>query len=405
MFGTVGKYYLHRITGHSGLFWPIFPLFLLGRGVTFTGIGTLLAVQAGTTLVAEVPTGYVGDHIGRRNSLVAGSLLVAFAELGFVLSGGFVGFVAVYVTYGLGRALRSGSGDAWLYDVLGTRNRATEFTRIRGRGESATHWASALCMLASGGLYVLDPTYPFIAAAGLTFVNAAVLTSFPVVSVGADDTTGISLGGIRPVIGETLRSRTLRTVVVTATAFFAVERAITEFIPSVTMSVVDTSNLLDGIVSDPTVVQVFSVGVLFALLTATSAVAGSFAGRVERTVGAVYGLLLASSISAAFLAGAAVAAEIAVVGFVLTKTADALARPLVIGHVNEHLQTAGRATILSVLSMGFTLTQLPVLVGVGGLADYTTVLTVVTALGVGFLVVVGATALSRYRPHRVDSTR
>lgn len=194
---------------------------------------------------------------------------------------------------------------------------------------------------------------------------------------------------------------TVLAFVVVATAFFAVERAITEFIPTVTTSVVDTSTLLSGIASDPTVVRTLSVGVLFAFLTATSVVAGSFAGRVRRTVGVVYGLLVASVVSAVFLAGATLAAELAVVGFVLTKTTDALVRPLVVGDVNEHLRTAGRATILSVLSMVFTLTQLPVLVGIGGLADHTTVRAAVTVLGVGFVVVAtGVIVLSTRRsPH------
>lgn len=379
------------MTGQSGLFWPIFPLFLLSRGVSFAGIGTLLAVQAGTTLVAEIPTGFVGDHIGRRNSLVVGSVLVGVAELGFVAAHGFPGFVAVYVAYGLGSALRSGSGDAWLYDVLAARGESARFTAVRGRGESATHWASALCMVASGGLYLVDPAVPFLAAAGLTVLNTAVLTTFPPVrnSDTDADEMAIPLGALAPLVRETLGSAVLRSVVVIAAAFFAIERAITEFVPTVAKSAIDTTEWIQHIAADPTVVQVFSVGLLFAFLTATSAVAGSFTGRVQRSLGAVAGLVLAGSISAVFLASAWLSTGLAIAGFVLVKTADAIVRPLVTGYVNDQLEIAGRATILSVMSMVFTVTQMPVLVATGALADSTGVRPAVAALGLGFLCVVG----------------
>ena len=397
MVGTVGRYYLHRTTGQTGLFWPVFPLFLLSRGVTFAGIGTLLAVQAGTTLLAEIPSGVVGDKVGRRNALVLGSLSVLAAEVGFVVADGFIEFVGVYVAFGFGRAMRSGSGDAWLYDALLERGTSDRFTAVRGRGESATHWASAVCMLASGVLFFVDPTAPFLAAAGLTAVNAAVLATLPPVGDGTDRQTDVPVREVLPLARKTVTAPALRKVIVVAAAFFAIERSVTEFIPTVTTAVVDTSTLLRGVTGDPTVVEVLSVGVLFAALTATSAVAGRFAGRVEQSVGAVVGVVAAGVLSALVLAGAVVSPWVAVCGFVLVKTADALVRPLITGYVNERIRTAGRATVLSVTSMVFTVTQLPVLVGIGALGDHASPRMAVAALGVGFLTVTG-TVLAFERP-------
>ena len=116
------KYYCYQATVTFGFFWPVFTIFLLDRGLTYTQIGLLSSLSAGLVVVSEIPTGYVGDRIGRRNSLLVGSVLLACSLFGFIVARTFAAFAGLWVLWGLGLAFRSGSDDAWLYDALADRS-------------------------------------------------------------------------------------------------------------------------------------------------------------------------------------------------------------------------------------------------------------------------------------------
>jgi hypothetical protein len=60
---SVGRYYAYRATLSVGFITPVFTLFLL-RTLSFTEVGVLSAVYAGLSVVGEIPTGYVADHLG-----------------------------------------------------------------------------------------------------------------------------------------------------------------------------------------------------------------------------------------------------------------------------------------------------------------------------------------------------
>lgn len=386
--GLVGRYYLHRAAMTTGFFWPIFPLFLRARGVSFTGIGTLLAIEAAVVILAEVPTGFVGDAIGRKRSLVAGTVLTLVAELGFVVAHEFRTFAVIYACFGLARTFQSGSGDAWLYDVLGANHEEGEFTRIRGRGGSVTHWASTGAMIASGLLYAVNPNLPFLASAALAAVDVGVLLSFPA-SEDAE-VTRVSAAETIPLLSRTLQRSSVWSFVAVAAIFFGIERAVSEFIPHATASVLGGAIPLPA---DGGASGVVFIGVFFAGFTATSAVASMYAGPIRQRFGAPATLAGTGFLSALLLAGTVLVRPIAVVGFVVVKTADALLLPVVNGYVNDVTETAGRATTLSAISMLFNVSKMPLLVGAGAVADLTNVFVAVSALGVSFVLLATAVFL------------
>jgi MFS family permease len=73
------KYYLYSVTLSHGFVVAIGVQYLRFQGLSFTQIGTIQAVFMASLVLGEVPTGYIGDRIGRRNSLLVGSLLAAFS--------------------------------------------------------------------------------------------------------------------------------------------------------------------------------------------------------------------------------------------------------------------------------------------------------------------------------------
>lgn len=286
------RYYLHRASITTGFFWPIFPLILLDRGIAFTGIGTLLAIEAAVMLLSEVPTGFIGDAIGRRNSLLIGSGLMLIGELGFVVAHHFWAFVLVYICFGLARTFQSGSGDAWLYDILLSENNEGTFTEIRGRGESTTHWMGAVAMVSSGVLYTINPIAPFFAAAALASIDIMILMTLPNGEVAQD--TQVATTEVLSLVYSFLSKASVWPFVAIAAVFFGIERAVSEFIPSVTTKVLSASIPVSAVGSSG---DVIFVGVFFAGFTVTSALVSSFAGRVRSWVGAPIALMFAGYLS------------------------------------------------------------------------------------------------------------
>jgi len=149
-------------------------LFFSHRG-TFTQIAILEAIYNLTTLVGEIPTGYIGDRVGRRNSLLVGTTLISFTLVGIGLSSSFQALAVLYVCWSAGYNFRSGSEDAWLYDTLTDGRSEDAFANVRGRGESIALAIGAAAAITGGYLGSIDLSYPWFVASAMTAVGVLVL--------------------------------------------------------------------------------------------------------------------------------------------------------------------------------------------------------------------------------------
>jgi MFS family permease len=112
------RYYVYRTTTFPGFVFPVTTLFLLARDRSFSGIA--LAGSAGLVVgvLGEVPTGYVADQLGRRDTLLAAAVCHTFAQAGYLLVWSVPAAVVVCAVTALAESLQSGTLDAWLYDAL-----------------------------------------------------------------------------------------------------------------------------------------------------------------------------------------------------------------------------------------------------------------------------------------------
>jgi MFS family permease len=192
----VARYYLYTATKSHGFVVPVAVQYLLDSGLTFTQVGTVEAVFMAAWTLGEVPTGYVGDRIGRLNALVASKLLTVTALLTLGFGRTFPAFVAGYALWSLGVTFRSGAGSAWLYEALEARFDTREYTRIRGRGSAVQLSVTAVGSVLGGWLAATDWLYPFLANAALVTAGIPVLVTF-----GTDDRDA---DGATPGTGEVL---------------------------------------------------------------------------------------------------------------------------------------------------------------------------------------------------------
>jgi MFS family permease len=400
--GLVRRYYLYRATLSLGFITPVFTLFLL-RTLSFTQVGALSAIVSVLSVVGEVPTGYVGDRLGRRASLLLSVVFTVASLAGFVVASGFLWYAFLYALWALAMTFRSGSIDAWLYDVLDERLDADSFSHVRGRGDAVQRWTAAVSMVAGGLLYGLDPTYPFVAAVAFNSLGIVVLLSLPKNHQYAD--RGDDDGRLGPregfaVVRNHLTKPPLRSLVLYVTLFYAVvgvsgtyvqPMAVETLAPSAAdlgLAVPAEGALAAARAGEAGPAIALGLGVLYAVLTAVSSAGGYYAGAIEDRLGVRHAIVAATVLTAVVLLLPAAAALLAIPAIAAIRTGRPLLQPIANGYINDHAEEVGRATLLSAVSMLYMTFRTPLALGAGAVADATAATTTVAALG-GFFLVVG----------------
>jgi MFS family permease len=381
---TILTYYAYRATSNPGFFYPIYTLFLLANDLTYTQIGTIATIQAVLVVAGEVPTGYLGDRIGRRNSLVIGSVLFSLSTASFLVATDFPGFIVTFCLLSLGHTFVSGSGDAWLYDTLADQVDEDRFTYVRGRGAAIGQWVGAAGMVVGGALYVVDVTYPFLAGLGMGVVNLAILLQMPKNRQFTDEGEDGRLGILEalPVVRGQLWQPQLRVFVLYMALFTGALLTADMFIQPVAVDVME-SNLAAMVGQLP---EGATLGVLYASFTVVSAIASDRADDVKQWLGIRRAMLLVPvAVGVVYVLPAVVPLLVFPMFFVM-KGSGSLVRPIAGQYLNDRVESVGRATVLSVVSMVYAVARTPFAIGSGAVADMTSPRMAVAVLGVIFLV-------------------
>ncbi|MFD1647429.1 MFS transporter [Haloarchaeobius litoreus] len=382
---SVGKYYLYKATKAVEFYRPVMYLFFLQQGLNFTQIATLEAIYNLTTVLGEVPTGYVGDRVGRRNSLLAGTVLIALTLVGIGLASSFLALAGLYVCWSMGYNFRSGSEDAWLYDTLTDDLAEEEFAHVRGRGESVSLAVGAGAAVAGGALGSVDLSYPWFVAAGVTAVGVLVLLTVEesdTYEASAADALGFreSLTLIRSMLGR----RDIRALVV---YYYVLYAAVTYLVFVYLQPVFETVVVDLGVA--PAQVEPL-LGAFYAAYSLVGAGLSYYTGTIEDRIGLrTWFLVLPFAVGGA-LAGLYFLPILALPAFLFARGLADVTRSLAGQYVNDRIDTVGRATTLSALAMVSGLTVVPFQLGSGVLSDATTPL---VALAVSGAVLVVGSAL------------
>jgi MFS family permease len=386
---VVLKYYLYNAVGNPGFIQPIYVLYLLFNGLSYAQIGTIGAIQSVIVVAGEVPSGYVGDRIGRRNSLLIAQIVYALSALGMILAEGFLGFVASFALLSFGMTFVSGSADAWLYDILKERLNEDRYTHVRGRGSAVGQWVMAATMIGGGALYVLGHVYPFVVLLGMRLLTFAVVRSMPKNAQYTDDGDGDTVDQLTvldavPIVRRKLTEPPLRSFVVYMALFFGAATTVGAYIQPIAGDGLRSSagTLLSSFGAPEAAV----LGVLYASFTAVSALASDRASDLEAALGVRGAVLVVPMATAVLFVAPALIPALAFPMFFAKRGSQSLLRPIAGRYLNDHIESVGRATVLSAVSMVYALARVPFALGSGFVADAASPLVAVAALGGTFLV-------------------
>ena len=121
------------------------------RGLSLGAIGVVFAVHSAVAIVLEVPSGALADLVGRRRVLLVGAALTAVSLLIFAAAQSVAAFCASAALLAAGRALISGSLEAWYVDSLRLLDPAAPLSHGLSRGAAAEGVAMAVGSLIGGG--------------------------------------------------------------------------------------------------------------------------------------------------------------------------------------------------------------------------------------------------------------
>lgn len=370
------RYFAYRATTYPGFVYPITTLFLLARSLSFSGIALAGAVAIVVGVVGEVPTGYLADRLGRRNTLVVAAVAHTFAQAGYLFVWSVPAAMVVAALTALAESLQSGTLDAWLYDALAERDAADSYTDVFGRGESVRQYAGATMMVAAGPLYALDPTYPFYAMVVVNVGSVLSLLFLPAAAGHREaDAESFSPRVAVRTVRETLLGRELRSYVLFAALAVAAVRVWLEYLQPVA---VDTLAFAPG-------AAVGSVGLLYAVFTVLTGAANARAAAIADRVGVRAVLLGGPLLTAVPFLAVAVAPWLALPAFVLMRPVGGVVRTVRSRYLNDRIDSNGRATVMSASALVFSVVRLPLLLGAGVVADAFSPYVALTAVSATFL--------------------
>lgn len=373
----VARYYAYQVSLSHGFVIPIIVEYLVSyRDLSYTAFGTTGAVFMAGWVLWELPTGYLGDRVGRRASLLVGSVLSAVAILALGIGRTLPVFVVAYLVWSMGVTFRSGSADAWLYDVLDDRMDAEDFSRVKGRGWSVRLVTTAVTSVLGSALAAWHWQAPFVANAALLLVGVPLLLTFPRSHVADADTP--SPRELLSVIRREFTTRPLGGFVLYIALFFG--------LLEVTLSYVQPISTGLGI-------PVAALGWLYAGFSLVGAAAGWLTDDVRNRVGERTWFRIAPPATALLLVVVSFVPLAAIPVFFAFRFVRSLTTTLRSQYLNDHVGSVARATLLSAASMVFGLTAAAARQVSGVIADATSPVTLLGITGAAFLIAVAMFSL------------
>ena len=168
---NIWKLYVIKASKWMALFMPIIWLFYEENGLTITDLFVIQAIYSVTIALIEIPSGYVADVFGRKNSMIIGTFFGFLGILTYSLSFGFDGFLLAALCLGVGQSFISGSDTALMYDSLVELNRSDDFIRLEGRTISMGNLAEATAFIIGGFLAQISLRTPFYCQVGIALIG------------------------------------------------------------------------------------------------------------------------------------------------------------------------------------------------------------------------------------------
>ncbi len=147
---NVYKLYVIKFSKWFMLYMPIIGLFYSENGLSAVDLFILQGAYSLASGIFEIPSGYMADVVGRKRTLVLGSLMGVIGFSIYVIFPEFWFFLLAEVIMGIGQSFISGSDSAMLYDSLQNSQKREKYLKYEGRVTSLGGFAETFAAILGG---------------------------------------------------------------------------------------------------------------------------------------------------------------------------------------------------------------------------------------------------------------
>ncbi len=367
------SYAVQLLTRSATFFVPIIVIYWQQHGMSMTDTTVLQSIFALTMIILEVPSGYFADIVGRKNSLVCGSIAMALSMVVYVFSEHFYHFLTAELIIALGLAFISGADSALLYDSLKAIGRESEYKKVFGSATFFYLSAMAVFSIAGGLVADVNIQYPFFLALAGSVLLVPITLSMkepprkkPLVAKG-------HVHHLKEIITEILfRHEKLKWLILYSAFIFSFFMAALWFY--------QPYFVLCGI-------EMKYFGFIFAGFNIFAAISSKFAYRLEVLLGGRMSLaLICLVLSAGYFLMGNVIFSLSFLFGLTQQFVRGFYRVVSTDYINQLTRSDIRATVLSIQSMASGLLYALIMPCLGILSDTYDIATAFTTMGIVVLI-------------------
>lgn len=359
---NVSIYYSYSIFAELLILGPIIVLFLLSKGLSFTEIMVLQSISAISVIVFEVPTGALADRIGRKYSLILGSIFWSISLIVYILGDSFLIFAIAEIVFSLGATFKSGADTALIYDTLALVKRENEFQKIEGHARSLALYAQAFGSIIAGFVYEVNGNLPLIISIGFMIITIIIAFNFkePPKEHEKEEFIIKYVAQIKDSGTYILKHEKLKALILYSMVFFIFYRAgFWYFQP-----------YMEGVN-----IPVKYFGIIFFIFNIVAAITSKYSYKIMELTKPKTLTFMSILLIVSFIILGTVKVSYGVLAILLQQIARGLYRPVMYKYLNKHIPSEKRATVLSFQSLSNNLASAITLPLVGLLLDSTDIFT------------------------------
>jgi MFS family permease len=382
---NISIYYWYSTFTNLLILGPVLTLFLLGRGLNFTQIMALQSIAAITITIMEVPTGAVGDLLGRKYSVMLGSLCMFVSTIFYAFGHNFFWFALAEITFSIGMCFKSGSDTALLYDTLKKLDRESDFKKIQGKGHALSLIAQIPGSILAGYAFEINEALPMIISGGFMLIALFIEFFFEEIEVYEFEEKPSYFGQIASSVKYTVNHGKVKALIVYSMFFCIFYRAGFWFFQPYLKAIE---------------IPVVHFGYIFALFNLVAALTSKYSGEIiSKTKGKTL-LLVVSLILVSFALLGFTNTFVGVIFILPQQMARGLYKPVIMKSLNKNIPSNKRATIISLHSLLSNLAMAITLPLIGMLMDSRDIFSVHIIMAE--LMFVGILPLSIYLRYRLS---
>ncbi len=328
-------YYIYMATFQL-LIGPILTLYLLYKGLSFTEMMTLQSLYSIAVFVLEVPTGAVGDLLGRKKSLVLAGISMTLGTVAYMTGSHFLQFALGELLFACGMSFKSGSDTSLVYDSLKKLDRIKDYASIQGKGDSFALITQIFGSIIAGFIYEMNPEFPLLLSAVFLMISAGTALFFHEVKTYEHEEKP---GYIKQIVlsGQYLAGhKRVRSIVIYSVFFFVFFRVGFWFYQPYFQAVKIDAGYF---------------GILFALFNLVAAVSARFSGKfIKKTKGKSM-IALSVLLALSFLLMGLTRMWFGFIFICLQQIARGVHHPVFMKYMNKHIPSNQRSTTLSFSSL------------------------------------------------------